>query len=58
MSSVQSKRWARARSALRTGSLAYKVGTIVEGGCVSNVKMSDAACLRKSLSFTSGNDVE
>ena len=45
---------ANVRRALRTGSLACKLGVVVEGGKVRMVIISLAACLRKSSNFISG----
>ena len=42
-------------SALRTGSPAYRIGVVVEGGRVIMLIMSLATCCRKSSSFISGN---
>ena len=41
-------------NAFLTGSPACKLGTVDDGGCVRIVTISLAACLRKSVKFTSG----
>ena len=48
---------ANVMSALRTGSPACKIGVVVDGGCVSMVIISLAACLRKSFNFIAGNGI-
>ena len=47
--------FANVSSALRTGSPAYKLGVVVDGGAVIMVMISSSAYLGKSASCTCGN---
>ena len=44
--------------ALRTGSPAYKLGVVVDGGMVNNVIIYVDACFRKSTSVTFGKGMD
>ena len=46
---------ANVSNAFLTGSPASRLGVVVDGGCVSMVMISVAACLRKSSNFICGN---
>ena len=54
MGSTRLSCYAMSRSAFRTGSPARRLGVVLEGGLVSKVTMSVAACFKWSVSVTCG----